>query len=68
MSIIQPNNNSEILINDFINYATIHLTTISGVANTISLYPPNGTPAPGIVTWTGYTIPPPSPPTPNPSE
>jgi putative chitinase len=64
MSIILPNNNSEIIVNDFINYATIHLTTISGVANTISLYPPLGTPAPGIVTWTGYIIPPAAPPQP----
>jgi putative chitinase len=64
MSIILPNNNSEIIVNDFINYATIHLTTISGVANTISLYPPVGTPAPGIVTWTGYIIPPAAPPQP----
>jgi hypothetical protein len=61
MSIIQPNNNSEILINDFIQYAISHLNTVSGVANTISLYPPLGTPGPGIVVWTGYFVSPPTP-------
>ena len=61
MSIIQPNNNSEILINDFIQYAISHLNTVSGVVNTISLYPPIGTPGPGIVVWTGYFVSPPTP-------
>jgi hypothetical protein len=36
------------------------LNTISGVVNTISLYPPIGTPAPGVVLWSGYFVPPPS--------
>jgi putative chitinase len=58
MSILQPTDRSEIIIDDFIQYATTHLTTISGVANTISLYPPVGTPGPGVVLWSGYTIPP----------
>jgi hypothetical protein len=60
MSLIRPNNNSEIIVDDFILYATTHLNTISGVANTISLYPPIGTPAPGVVLWSGYFVPPPS--------
>jgi putative chitinase len=56
MSIILPTNNTEIILNDFISTATAHLTTISGVVNTISLYPPSGTPGPGILPWTGYTV------------
>lgn len=64
MSLISPNNNSEILIDDFILYATTHLATIGGTVNTISLYPPTGIPAPGILTWTGYFIPPAKPTTP----
>lgn len=58
MSILQPTNRSEIIVDDFIQYATNHLTTISGVINTISLYPPIGTPGPGVVLWSGYTVPP----------
>jgi putative chitinase len=58
MSIILPNKNTEIIVNDFISTATVHLTTISGIANTISLYPPIGTPGPGVLPWTGYNIPP----------
>ena len=61
MSLIPPNNNSSIIVDDFILYAIAHLNTISGVANTISLYPPIGTPAPGIVIWNGYFIPPAKP-------
>jgi hypothetical protein len=60
MSIIRPNNNSEIIVDDFILYATTHLNTISGIANTISLYPPIGTPAPGVVLWSEYFVTPPS--------
>jgi hypothetical protein len=58
MSILQPTDNTEIIIDDFIQYATTHLTSVSGIVNTISLYPPAGTPGPGVVLWSGYTIPP----------
>lgn len=36
----------------------LHLTTVSGIYNTISLYPsfPSPIPSPGIVPWTTYTI------------
>jgi len=66
MSIISPTKNTSLIIDDFIQYATQHLTTVSGVASTISLYPtvPTPTPAPGVVNWTGYTVPPATP-TPN---
>lgn len=56
MSIISPNNNTSLIIDDFINYANAHLTTIGGVINTVSLYPPLQTPGPGVIIWTGYTI------------
>lgn len=61
MAAIPPTKNTSLIIDEFIRYATTHLTTVSGVAFTISLYPPTGTPAPGVVFWTGYTVPPPSP-------
>jgi hypothetical protein len=61
MAAIQPTNNTGLIVDEFIRYATIHLTTVSGMANTVSLYPPLSTPAPGIVLWTGYTVPPAAP-------
>lgn len=61
MTLLRPTNTSEILVDDFIQYALTHLNTITGVANTISLYPPLGTPGPGIVAWSGYFVPPPTP-------
>lgn len=65
MSLIPPTKNPELIINDFILYATGHLATVSGIINTVSLYP--GVPAvpgPGIILWTGYQVSPASPPTP----
>lgn len=58
MSAIQPTKNPALIIDDFINYATGHLSSVSGIVNTISLYPPFGTPGPGVIQWTGYQIPP----------
>jgi LAS superfamily LD-carboxypeptidase LdcB len=56
MSIIQPTNNPSLIIDDFINYATAHLSTVSGIVTTVSLYPPVGTPGPGILLWSGYVV------------
>jgi hypothetical protein len=56
MSVIPPNNNTTLIIDDFINYATAHLSTVTGIVNTISLYPPLGTPAPGVLPWSGYQV------------
>lgn len=56
MSAIPPTKNPALIIDDFILYATSHLSTVTGIVNTISLYPPIGTPGPGIVNWTGYQI------------
>ena len=44
MSVIPPTKNAALIVDDFISYATLHLSTISGVINTVSLYPPLGTP------------------------
>ena len=56
MSVIPPTKKTSVIVDDFISYATLHLSTVSGVINTVSLYPPIGTPGPGIINWTGYTI------------
>jgi hypothetical protein len=58
---LPPNNDPSLLIDLFILTATTHLQTVSGIINTVSLYPPLATPAPGILTWSGYFIPPSSP-------
>jgi predicted chitinase len=61
MSVIQPTNSTGLIIDDFINYANAHLSTISGIINTISLYPPLQTPGPAVIMWTGYTVTPATP-------
>jgi putative chitinase len=61
MSIISPTNNTSLIITDFINYATSHLSTVSGLVNTVSLYPPLATPGPGVLPWASYSVVPPSP-------
>lgn len=63
MSVIPPTNNTNLIIDDFIRYATAHLTTVSGVITTVSLYPgvPTPIPGPGVISWTGYNVQPASP-------
>lgn len=56
MAAIPPTKNHKLLINEFIRYAQQHLTTVSGIVNTISTYPPIGTPGPGIANWSGYSV------------
>jgi hypothetical protein len=58
---LPPNDNPNLIIDAFIINAIAHLQTVSGIINTISLYPPLGTPGPGIVNWSGYFVPPASP-------
>jgi hypothetical protein len=58
---IPPNNDPSLLIDLFIATATAHLQTVGGIINTISLYPPVGTPGPGIIKWNGYFVPPSQP-------
>ena len=56
MSVIPPTKNTALIVDDFISYATAHLSTVSGIINTVSLYPPIGTPGPGIINWTSYMV------------
>ncbi len=56
MSVIPPTKKTSVIVDDFISYATLHLSTVSGIINTVSLYPPIGTPGPGIINWTGYMV------------
>jgi len=56
MGAIQPTKNHKLLINEFISYAQQHLSTVSGIINTVSTYPPLNTPGPGIVNWSGYRV------------
>jgi hypothetical protein len=60
---ISPNDNTGLIVDQFILAATIHLTTVAGVVQTTSLYPsvPSPIPAPGILPWTGYMVPPSTP-------
>jgi hypothetical protein len=60
---IPPNNNTGIIVDQFILAATIHLTTVSGLIQTTSLYPavPAPAPAPGVIPWVGYIVPPATP-------
>jgi len=57
---IKPAKKQEIMVNMFILAATIHLFSIGGFIQTTSLYPstPTPIPAPGVISWTGYLIPP----------
>lgn len=56
MSVIPPTKNAAIIVDDFISYATLHLSTVSGIINTVSAYPPFGTPGPGIIMWSSYMV------------
>lgn len=55
-----PTTDINVFLDRLIMAMQIHLTTISGLYITISMYPgfPLVPPAPGILTWTGFTIPP----------
>jgi hypothetical protein len=50
-------NDSGLFLDQLISFIKIHLTTVGGMYLTISLYPPSGTPSPGSVNWSGYSIP-----------
>lgn len=61
MSALPPTKNPALIVDDFILYATSHLASVTGIVNTISLYPPIGTPGPGIIQWSGYQVAPAAP-------
>lgn len=54
-----PTNDSAIFLDQLILGIQIHLLSIEGIYNTVSLYPgfPVVPPAPGILLWKGYTVP-----------
>ena len=57
---IKPASKQIIMVNMFVLAAIVHLFSIGGFIQTTSLYPgaPTPVPAPGIIAWTGYLIPP----------
>jgi hypothetical protein len=57
---IKPAQKQIIMVNMFVLAAVVHLFSIGGFIQTTSLYPgaPTPVPAPGIIPWTGYLIPP----------
>jgi hypothetical protein len=61
MSAILPSKNTAKIVEEFIRYAQQHLSTISGLANTVSVFPsaPSPVTLPSVVNWTGYFVPPP---------
>ena len=56
MSAIQPTDNTALIVDEFISYATNHLNSVKGTIYTVSLYPPIGTPNVGVLNWTGYSV------------
>jgi GH24 family phage-related lysozyme (muramidase) len=62
MAAINPTNNTGLIVDEFISYATNHLNSVEGVISTVSLYaagpPPSPiqVPGPGIINWKGYFI------------
>lgn len=57
---LKPARKQEIIVNMFVLAAIVHLFSIGGIIQTTSLYPsaPSPIPAPGVISWTGYLIPP----------
>lgn len=57
---LPPTRKQETMVDMFILAALVHLFSIGGVIQTTSLYPstPTPIPAPGIISWTGYLVPP----------
>ena len=48
--------NVDAFLDKLITAANAHLSTIAGFYTTDSLYPPNGTVAPGIINWAGFSV------------
>jgi len=55
---LPPLNTTDTFLQQFVVSSTIHLQTVTGIVNTVSLYPsaPTPVPASGIVPWTGYIV------------
>ncbi len=61
MAAIQPTDNTGLIVDEFISYATNHLNSVKGTIYTISTYPPVGTPNVGVINWIGYLVSPATP-------
>ena len=57
---LKPVRQQAVMIDMFILAAIVHLFSIGGIIQTTSLYPsvPSPIPAPGVISWTGYLVPP----------
>lgn len=57
---LRPARKQETMVDMFILAALVHLFSIGGFIQTTSLYPsaPTPIPAPGVIPWTGYLVPP----------
>ena len=57
---LKPATKQVIMVNMFILAATVHLFSVGGIIQTTSLYPsaPSPVPAPAVISWTAYLIPP----------
>lgn len=53
---IFPTKEHGLIVDSFISAAQFHLTTLKGIINTTSLSVALGSPVPGLINWTGYTI------------
>ena len=58
MSAITPTQQTALIIDEFINYATAHLLTVGGTITGQAIYPGvPATPGPIFLPWTGYVVP-----------
>lgn len=48
--------NVDAFLDKLIMAANAHLSTVAGIYVTDSLYPPNGTVAPGVISWAGFSV------------
>ena len=57
---IRPARKQETMVDMFILAAIVHLFSVGGIIQTTSLYPsaPTPIPSPGVISWTGYLVPP----------
>ena len=57
---LKPARTREVIVNMFILAAVVHLFSVGGIIQTTSLYPsvPSPIPGPGVISWTGYLVPP----------
>jgi len=59
MAAITPTQQTALIVDEFINYATAHLLTVGGNITAQAIYPGvPATPGPFFLPWTGYIVPP----------